>query len=322
MEKVAKEPHLTGSHTKLTCSVVVCTRDRPEALDECLAAISAGTRSATEVIVIDSAPMHTSAEQVAARWGARYLREPLPGISRARNRAARESDSDILAFIDDDTIPEPGWLEPLMAEFVDPMVVVAAGRILPPEGKMDLLPVYAWWGMIDLGPQRRVFDRSTPDWYELTNFGGVGIGANIALRRAVFRNWKGFDQRLGVGTLIEGGEELKAFFELVDLGYRLVYAPRSVVRHTFPRSQEQICQRALRLIEASAAYLVLSLCERPAYRKETWGYIKRKLKRVKQIYSFSSVKQALIPGHLVLAARLKGVCLYFAACLLDKVRQV
>jgi len=321
MEKVLKEPHLRGSHIKHSCSVVVCTRDRPEALDRCLAAISAGTRSATEVIVVDSAPKFANAEQIAARWGARYIYESRPGVSLARNRAARESTSDILVFVDDDAVPEPGWLEPLLAEFVDPAVALAAGRLLPPEGDLHLLPAYACLAIVDLGPERRVFDRSVPNWYELTNFGGVGIGANIALRRAVFGNWKGFDQRLGVGTLIEGGEELKAFFELVDLGYRLVYASRSVVRHAFPRSEEQICQRALRLIEASTAYLVLSLCERPVYRKETWGYIKRKLKRVKQIYSFSSVKQALIPGHLVLAARLKGVCLYFATCLLDKMRQ-
>jgi len=321
MEKVLKEPHLRGSHIKHSCSVVVCTRDRPEALDRCLAAISAGTRSATEVIVVDSAPKFANAEQIAARWGARYIYESRPGVSLARNRAARESTSDILVFVDDDAVPEPGWLEPLLAEFVDPAVALAAGRLLPPEGDLHLLPAYAWLGVVDLGPERRVFDRSVPNWYELTNFGGVGFGSNIAVRRAVFGDWDGFDQRLGVGTLIHGSEELKAFFELVDLGYRLVYAPRSLVRHAFPRSQEQICQRALRLIEASTAYLVLSLCERPVYRKETWGYIKRKLKRVKQIYSFSSVKQALIPGHLILAARLKGVCLYFATCLLDKMRQ-
>jgi len=308
-----KESSQNSVSAMLTCSVVVCTRDRPQALDECLAAISTGTNSATDVIVVDSAPKYARAEQVASRWGARYIFESHPGVSRARNRALSESTSDILAFVDDDAIPESGWLDPLLAEFADPEVAIATGRVLPPDADSDMLPVYAWFGIMDLGPERRVFDRTVQNWYELTNFGGIGLGANVTIRRSVFDHWKGFDERLGAGASIPGHEELKAFFDLIERGYRIVYTPYSVVRHAFPRSLEQLRQRALRSIEASAAYLALLLSEQPAHRKETWGYIKSKLKRVSPIYHRGTGKgQALIPGYRVMIARLKGVSLYFA----------
>ncbi len=302
-----------------TCSVVVCTRDRPEALDECLAAVSAVTPCASEIIVIDSAPRNAKAEQTAVRWGARYILETRPGLSRARNRAARESTSDILAFIDDDAVPEPGWLEPLLAEFADPKVALVAGRVLPPDADRDMLPTYAWFGMVDLGPERKVFDRTVPGWYGLTNFGGVGLGANISVRRSVFDGWQGFDERLGVGTRISGHEELKLFFELVERGFRLVYAPRSVVRHAFPHSMEELRMRGLRAVEASAAYLTLLLFEQPAYRRQTWDYIKGKLGRIKPIFRRETTsRQPFVPGYRVLLARGKGVLLYFATRLVAK----
>jgi glycosyltransferase involved in cell wall biosynthesis len=303
----------------LTCSVVVCTRDRPFALDKCLAAVCAVTPSAAEIIVVDSAPRNADAEQAAARFGARYILETRPGLSRARNRAARESVSDILAFIDDDAVPEPGWFEPLLAEFTDPEVALVAGRVLPPDADREMLPIYEWFGMVDLGPERKVFDRSVSGWYELTNFGGVGLGANISVRRSVFGGWKGFDERLGAGTRICGHEELKAFFELADRGFRLVYAPRSVVRHAFPYTIEELGRRALRAVEASSAYLTLLLFEQPAYRRQTWGYIKGKLGRLTPLYRRETARgKPLVPGYRVLFARGKGVLLYFATRLFEE----
>ncbi len=265
------------------------------------------------MIVVDSAPKFANAEQIAARWGARYIYESRPGVSRARNRGARESTSDIVAFVDDDVIPEGDWLGPLLAELVDPAVALAAGKAMPPEADLDMLPTYAWFGILDHGPERQVFDRSTPNWYQLTNFASVVMGANMAIRRAVFDNWDGFDQRLGVGALIPRNEEPKAFFELVERGYRVVYTPNSMVRHAYPRVPELLRPRAFHAIEASTAYLALLLCEQSAHRKETWDYIKSKLKRVTPLYKRGTSKgRALIPAYRVMIARLKGVFLYFA----------
>lgn len=303
--------------SRLTCSVVVCTRDRLSLLNQCLAAISVDTTSVAEVLVVDSAPRHSSAEQVAAHWGARYILETRPGLSRARNRAARESTADVIIYLDDDAVPESGWLEALLTEFSDPEVAVVAGRVLPPEdGKLQ---VYVWFGVVDHGAERKVLDRSAPDWYESANFNSILIGPNMAFRKSAFEGWQGFDERIGAGTPIHGGEETKALFELVEKGWRAVYAPGSVVRHGFPRSEEECRRRALMAIEASTVYLILLFVEHPSHRKETWRHIYGRLKRVTPLYSRATGSdKPLIPAYRVLAARMKGVCLYLSMRLLDQ----
>ena len=103
-----------------SCTVIICTRDRPELLDRCLAAVARLIYPAYEVLVVDNAPSNDRARAAAARRGARYLREPVRGLSRARNRGARASSSTIVVYVDDDSIPEPSWLGHLALEFRDP----------------------------------------------------------------------------------------------------------------------------------------------------------------------------------------------------------
>jgi cellulose synthase/poly-beta-1,6-N-acetylglucosamine synthase-like glycosyltransferase len=101
--------------------------------------VLAHKRVSDEVLVVDSAPKQSNVETYVLQCGVRYVLEPAPGISRARNHAARLCTTDIVVYIDDDAVPEPGWLEPLLKEFSDPQVVLAAGRVLPPESQMDTL---------------------------------------------------------------------------------------------------------------------------------------------------------------------------------------
>src|SRR5579871_4963114 len=88
-------------------SVIVCTRDRPEELNRCLCGIMRQGYPEFEVLVIDNAPRDNRTFEVAERWGVRYAVEPVPGLSRARNSGARLSQGEILAYIDDDAVPEP-----------------------------------------------------------------------------------------------------------------------------------------------------------------------------------------------------------------------
>ncbi len=311
--QTAKRDATDNTERNLTCSVVVCTRDRLRQLNECLAVISAAAGPAADVVVIDSGPRYERAEEVALRHGARYAYEARPGLSRARNRAFRECASDILIFVDDDSIPEAGWIGPLMAEFDDPAVGLVGGRILPPVKDEDMLPDYSWFGIVDLGGERRVVDRSDKDWFETAHFHCFVMGGNLAIRRSVIEHWGGFDERLGCGAPIPRGEESKAFFDLVERGYCVVYAPGSVVRHPYSRDWDQLRQRAIKAIEVSVAYVALTLCEQRAYRRKTWGYIRSKLKRVKPLFHRGTgIGKPLVPGYRVLIAEIKGLLMYLS----------
>ena len=97
-------------------SVVVPTRDRPQPLEECLAALVRQS-AAPEIVVVDdgsTAPAETEAV-VARHPPARLVRLDGRGPAAARNAGARAAGGDILCFIDDDCVAEETWAERLAA---------------------------------------------------------------------------------------------------------------------------------------------------------------------------------------------------------------
>lgn len=188
------------------CSVVICTQNGPTQLNQCLEAVSGLEYPRFEVLVVDSAPVDEVARRIAARWNARYIVEPVIGISRARNRGARACTTQILAFLDDDAVPEPYWLTGLAREFEDPGVMAVGGRIIGLKVETRAERFFDGLGGFDCGLDRCVIDRDTPYWFEISNFGGLG-GGNIAFRREGFNLCRGFHEAFGKGTQLMFDEE-------------------------------------------------------------------------------------------------------------------
>src|SRR5437764_8670181 len=67
-------------------SVVVCTRNRPDQLQLCLESLLQLSTKPAEILVVDNAPSDERTRRVCERLPVRYVLEPLPGQSRARNR--------------------------------------------------------------------------------------------------------------------------------------------------------------------------------------------------------------------------------------------
>src|ERR1700736_11049 len=110
------------------CTVIVCTHDRPEALDACLRSASALRYPDVHLLVVDSASRDGRTREVAAAWHAAYVRSEVGGLSHARNLGARACSTEILAFTDDDAVIDPDWLANLTAGFSDPEVMAVTGR--------------------------------------------------------------------------------------------------------------------------------------------------------------------------------------------------
>jgi GT2 family glycosyltransferase len=131
----------------------------------------------------------------------RVVVEPNVGASRARNAGLTEARSEIVAFVDDDVIVEPGWLPALCRPFRDPDVTCVVGRIeLEPERARPgwLTPdLEGWYGAVDLGDE----DRELPS-------GTWGYGGNFAVRRAAALRVGGFDVRIGPGQRSRYNEDV------------------------------------------------------------------------------------------------------------------
>ena len=110
-------------------SVVIPHLNQPQLLARCLAALAAGTRPPDEVIVVDNGSGALPEAICAAHAGVRLLSEPTPGPGPARNAGVAAATGDILAFIDADCIPDPGWIEAIHAAFKDASAEVVGGDV-------------------------------------------------------------------------------------------------------------------------------------------------------------------------------------------------
>lgn len=105
-----------------TAVVAIVSFRRPERLAALLSALpermrEAGDLARVSVLVVDNDPAGSAGDPVrkAGLPNLRYVLEPTPGIAAARSRALEESQAfDMLAFIDDDEIPQAGWLRLLL----------------------------------------------------------------------------------------------------------------------------------------------------------------------------------------------------------------
>ncbi|MGH9862692.1 MAG: glycosyltransferase [Candidatus Acidiferrales bacterium] len=302
-----------SSQATFAFTVVVCTRDRPAELERCLETLTRLRYPRYEVLVVDNASRDPHTCNIARRHGASYLLEPVPGLSRARNSGARAATADLIAYIDDDAVPEPDWLSALAREFDDPHVMAVTGRALSLDSAPASKPLATGIGEPDFGsPERLSVDAKTPYWFEMANFGGLGVGRNMAFRRQAFEGWPGFDERLGRGALLEGCEEHKAFFELMDLGYRVVYTPAAVVRHPPPASFADLRARQLKSLTASAGYLMLLLVEKQRYRNAVLTYLRQALTGTRRSWRPppSTPRPRIAPWWRVMLASLAGPVLY------------
>ena len=265
------------------------------------------------ILIVDNAPRDSATIEIAGRYGVPYVLEPEAGLSRARNLGLGTSDGAIVAFLDDDAVPDPNWLDRLAVEFSDPQVAVVAGRMLELRTAGEAASqVREYYSLDCLGNHKRIVDRDDAEWFELSNFGGIGIGTNMAFRRAALHDWAGFDHRLGRGQRISGSEEHHAFFCLAELGYRLVYAPDALVYHPYPPDLPSLRAHQARHLSSSTAYLAFLFFEEPKYRRRLLRYIIEGIRGIQRTWRSSGSAQTsrVISGVRAYWALLLGPVLY------------
>ena len=91
-------------------SVVIPTHERPEDLARCLGVLAPLRAAGHEVIVVDNAPRTDRTAAVVARYGVRYVVEPVAGANRARNAGLAHAGHEIVAFVDDDVVVSATWV--------------------------------------------------------------------------------------------------------------------------------------------------------------------------------------------------------------------
>jgi GT2 family glycosyltransferase len=190
--------------------------------------------------VIDNCPSDDSTKTVVEAFArVRYVREPRKGLDVARNRAVREARHAVVAFIDDDAVPDRGWLRALLANFDDPMVQAVTGLTIPVELETDAQETHERLSSFSRGFERRVFDARR---FNPAAAGQIGAGVNMAARRSVFDQVGLFDEALDAGTRSRSGGDTEMLARILLYGYRIVYEPSALCWHRHRRTWRELRQ--------------------------------------------------------------------------------
>jgi GT2 family glycosyltransferase len=215
-------------------SLVVCTRNRPLQLEQCLRSIAALSLQPSEIIVVDNGSSTGETKRLATSWAnVRYVCEPRPGLNRARNAGVRCASGSVIAFTDDDVILSANWLSHLTAAFRDVRVAAASGLVFPAALRTPAQRLFEFdFGGFNRGYEPRLHGpdfvrhsgrKAAPVW-------NICVGCNMAVRRQTFE-WAGwFDERLDAGAAGCSGDS-EFWYRILAKGGVCAYVPAAVVHH-------------------------------------------------------------------------------------------
>ena len=219
-------------------SVIICTYNREKYIYNVLKSIAENdlSRKEYEVVLVNNNSTDNT-EQECRRFEAdfpevkfRYCLETSQGLSYARNCGIRQSEGDLLAYVDDDATVNKEYLSTYARFFAKRPDAVAAGG--------PILPVYeteepSWMthytrqlitGKLYLGDKEREFPR-----------GAFPGGGNACYRKSVFDTVGLFNVELGrKGNSLIGAEEKDLFDKMTTNGMHFYYLPTAILYHIIP----------------------------------------------------------------------------------------
>ena len=223
-----------------TVSVVVVSRDRPKSLTLCLLGLSQLYYDNFEIIVVANEGSIEGVFESGLINRIKLVRFEEANISAARNAGIGQSAGEIVAFIDDDAVPEPLWLDHLIATFADESVSAAGGFVIGRNGislQWKGRMVFSDGQAVDLpieGMKPRVFDAEA----------GRAIkteGTNMAVRRDVLIDVGGFDAAFRFYL-----DETDLNMRLTANGHRTAIVPLAQVHHGYAESDRRTSDRVPR----------------------------------------------------------------------------
>ncbi|HZU87766.1 MAG TPA: glycosyltransferase [Stellaceae bacterium] len=162
---------------------------------------------------------------------------PARNIAQSRNIGIALASGEIIAFLDDDEIPEPEWLEDLVPILEDPRVAVAGGWLVDHTGK----DYQARFETVDrLGNVRGDWERAAPEFNFPLSFNVPHAMINSAFRRSALVDVGGFDEEFEYLL-----DETDLMVRFVDRGWHVVQTDRGLVHHKYLPSAVRNQQRVL-----------------------------------------------------------------------------
>jgi succinoglycan biosynthesis protein ExoM len=280
--------------------VAICigTFKRPELLRELLTGISLLTfcrepAPQIEIIVVDNDPQRT-AQPVCSftqlHWPLKYFVEEGRGITHVRNRAVAEAGAvDFIAFLDDDEVPTPHWLDELLSAQRRFRADVVTGPVLP-----KFAPDAPQWASAS-----RLFHRpsfSTGQSLEICSTN------NVLVRSEVFLRVPAFDDRFN----LSGGEDTHFFLRVRKAGNSMIWSQQAIVVESIPAERANFAWLLRRGYQAGNSWSFCELSLDHRFRVRALRFLKGSGHVLKGL---AATGVSLLAGKAALARSLQTVCL-------------
>ncbi len=220
-------------------SIVICTLNRATSLGETLESLRYQNYDEFEVVVVNG-PSTDDTEVVLQRWSdlIRIEHCPVPNLSVSRNIGIRAAGGDIVAFIDDDALPEFDWLNQALPAFDDDEVAGVGGIVFDHTGlalqyRYSAANRFAETEWRQSGP---FDDQCVPGSFQFPYLQGT----NALFRRSRLLSVGGFDETFDYHL-----DETDLCCRLVDAGYLLRQLADAPVHHKFLPSSVRDHQRVI-----------------------------------------------------------------------------
>lgn len=214
-------------------SLIICSRNRALVLERCLSSIATAITAVqsldVELVVVNNGSVDDTSVRVkkfadGQCFPVRLVFEGRKGLSRARNRGLREARGDLLVFTDDDCCLSADYFCDLIKQFE------SAGEPVLLGGRVELgdpndLPL-----SIKTVEEEQVWKKSDGS-ARTQNMGDSLVGCNMVMPRELVRRLGPFDERLGAGSSIPGGEDTDYIFRAYEKGFTIRYVPDMTVLH-------------------------------------------------------------------------------------------
>lgn len=230
-------PDTSANEAEPRVTVCLCTRNRPAYIRDCLAGLRRQTVTPDRfgVLVVDSGSATANHAElvsiVAAHPNARLITLDHSGVSLARNVGARTVGTGYIAYIDDDAVPAPDWVERIIAviQQAPRPPAVLGGRILP----LWEAPLPGWWpdslrGVLSIIETEGCGEYRTHEVPEKLE----PYAANVTMHVPALLAMGGFGATIGrQGDVLLSDEEVQLAWRMQDAGYSARYDSSIVVHH-------------------------------------------------------------------------------------------
>jgi GT2 family glycosyltransferase len=252
--------------TQPPVSVVVVSRGRPAALTRCLTGLSQLQYQPFEIVVVADPAGIAAARALLFVADLKLVEYDEPNISEARNRGIAQSAGELVAFIDDDAVPEPQWLRHLAAPAARPEVAAMGGFVRGRNGisfqwTARSLDALGEAHSLEVDPQRATVLHPPKGRAIKTE------GTNMAFRRSVLVELGGFDPAFHYFL-----DETDLNMRLARAGHATAIVPLAEVHHGFAENRLRRTDRVPRdLFDIGASWAVLQRKHVPeAERAPQW----------------------------------------------------